>query len=433
MSDCAILIDTNLVLHFRAIDQIDWPSIAGCLSCTLVVAPILLRELEQQKIFNKSATLRARAAKAIDFLVAKMAEADPIVLRENVTLAFLDHEPAIDFAANRLVREVQDDHYIASALDYAAANGIATFIASSDGGMALKLRSRPVKVLRLPETYRLPAELDAEQKELREARLQIARMQAQKPSLQVRFADGSTHRAIRNAAALAHGLAPVSQIRAEHPLLPMPDDPGRSFNGDLASIGNLQGLYGLGSASGIERHNALLTHYYADYEAYLGEMDAWLERLRLSAEIQLELANDGSATATNIDVTLRFPSSVSVLRQRDWPRQPKAPKPPERGSSIASLLGGEQDFDFTRNLTPYLNIHDGSVYVDEDTRVVEFSAKSLKQKCTLTADRFLLTRGVELKDSGIEIDVEITYHEGEPLAQKLSIAFSEVEAEDSDD
>ena len=60
MTACDILIDTNLVLHFRPIDQVDWRSLTGFDRCTLVITPILLRELEQRMIGRFVAQVRTR-------------------------------------------------------------------------------------------------------------------------------------------------------------------------------------------------------------------------------------------------------------------------------------------------------------------------------------------------------------------------------------
>ncbi len=429
MTTCAILIDTNIVLHFQPIDQIDWLTITDCDDCIVVIAPILLRELEQQKIFNRSAALRARAGRMIDFLVQKMASPDPIVLRPHVTLHFVDHEPAIDFAINRLVREVQDDHYIASALDYQATTAETTFIASNDGGMALKLRARPIGNLRLPDALRLPAEVDAEQQELREAKLTIARMQSQRPKLSLQFKGGDKHLKVSNLKAIRSSIATPDKIRADHPPLPMPEVPGETtpFNGDLASLSGLRNTFGVGSPLSVQRYNDALGDYYLEYERYAAAMAAWLEWLRLSTEIELEIHNDGSATATDIDVTLRFPNSVTLMRSRDWPREPKAPEPPTMPGSMRAALGTPQGLAFPDPRPFDLNLRDGAVYVYEDKREVRFSCASLKQKCHLQADKFILTRDAALTGRGIEIDADITYHEAEPVDQKLAITFTEID------
>ena len=149
MDACEILLDTNLALHFPRLDQINWPALSGCKACTIVIAPILLRELEQKKIFGATPVLK-ETGEPDDRLPAWQ----DVGLRSDsgatgVTLLFMESEPAIDFASHNLVREVNDDHYIASAFERHARTGSATMIASNDGGMALKLRSRPISILRL--------------------------------------------------------------------------------------------------------------------------------------------------------------------------------------------------------------------------------------------------------------------------------------------
>jgi hypothetical protein len=429
MTTCAILIDTNIVLHFEPIGQIDWPTISGCSDCILVITPILMRELEQQKIFNRSEGLRERAGRMIDFLVQKMNAPDPIVLRPHVTLHFVDREPAIDFAANQLVREVQDDHYIAGALEYHAATRTRTFIGSNDGGMALKLRTRPIDNLRLPETLRLPKPVEAEQRELRDARLQIARMQAKAPVLSLRFPDGNRHLRVENLKAIPHRFAGPAEIRLEHPLLPMPQVPSATqpFDGDLASLGGLRGAFGLKSPAAVQRYNEQLGDFYLRYEQYAADMAAWLEKLRLSTEVKIEILNDGSATATDIDVTLRFPPTVTPMRSRDWPREPVVPKPPHRPGTVGAALSMIRDVPILSSLPHHFHDRDGTVYVYEEEREVRFSGASLKQKCSLRADTFLLMRDAVLAGRGIEVEADITYHEGEPVHQKLAITFTEID------
>ena len=222
MDSCDILIDTNIALHFPRIDQLDWPGLTGCRTCTIVIVPILLRELEQKKIFGATPSIRERAGRTIEYLVAKMAETDPIHVRPDVTLVFLEHEPGIDFEANLLVREVNDDQYIASAIEHAAKAGHDTGIASNDGGMALKLRSRPVSVLRLPDELRLPLDQDPRDKELREAKAQLVQLQTQRPKLATTFAGGLRKREIRNAKALPTRIATLDEIKSKHAPLPLP-------------------------------------------------------------------------------------------------------------------------------------------------------------------------------------------------------------------
>lgn len=437
MDSCDILIDTNIALHFPRIDQLDWPGLTGCRTCTIVIAPILLRELEQKKIFGATPAMRERAGRTIAYLVARMAETDLIHVRPNVTLVFLEHEPGIDFEANLLVREVNDDQYIASALEHAAKAGNDTRIASNDGGMALKLRSRPVSVLRLPDELHLPLEQDPRDRELRETKAQLVQLQTQRPKLATTFAGGLRKREVRNAKALATRIATLDEIKSEHAPLPLPapkqGDGVPRFTGDIAALSGLRAAFGALSPLSVERYNEALPRYYAEYDDYASRMAKWLERIRLSSTIVVELHNDGSATATDVDVALRFPEGIALCRPRDFPDEPKKPEPPRRpGTSAMSTRD-----PFARDLGYFphldLNVHDGAIHVNEKRRTVRFSAKSLKQKCVLTVDKFILTRSPAMADRGIEVDVEVTLHEGEPVRQKLAITFVETDASASDD
>lgn len=434
MSECDILIDTNLVLHFQPIDQIDWCALTECDRCTLVIAPILLRELEKKKIFSPSSALKERAGRTIDFLVGKMALPDPIDLRAKVTLAFVEQEPAINFSSHQLVREINDDHYIATAIERQAA-GRTTLIASNDGGMAMKLRSRAIKVLRLPDTLRLPDEVDAEAKELRDAKREIARLKSRLPKLSVTFRGGAAKQEIRNARAIDLGVPSLAKIRAEHPLLSLPREAPAPAPGALSGLRGISAL-GMPSRERIEQYNGALRDYYARYERYLGELREWSELLRLTAEVHLVLENDGSASATDIDVTVTFPQNVFLSSVRDRPSEPKAPKPPARPTLgvLNSYFGEEARITFPDYRALHFDFHDGAVYIDEDNpHAVQFSAKSLKQKCELCFDGFLLIRAPDLTGKGVEVEVDITFHEAEPVQHKLAITFVEVSAPESDD
>ena len=183
----------------------------------------------------------------------------------------------------------------------------------------------------------------------------------------------------------------------------------------------------------MERFNDALPRYYAEYDDYTSRLAEWLERLRLSATFVVELQNDGSATATDVDVTLRFPEGITVCRLCDFPDKPKEPEPPRRpgASAMTTRSPLARDLGYLPHLD--LNVHDGAIHVNEKRRTVRFSAKSLKQKCALTVDKFILTRSAAMTGRGIEVNVEITLHEAEPVREKLAITFVETDASVSDD
>lgn len=96
-------------------------AITGAKKCVLHIAPVLLRELEEQKVYNKSERLRERANAVVKWFAELADRPDPIELRPRVELVFIEHEPLVDFAGNRLSERTADDLLIASAT-YVAAN-----------------------------------------------------------------------------------------------------------------------------------------------------------------------------------------------------------------------------------------------------------------------------------------------------------------------
>ncbi|MEQ6335778.1 hypothetical protein [Sphingobium sp. MK2] len=61
MTSAHLFLDTNILMHFQRIDQIDWPDIADATECILLIAPVVIRELEKHKVQHSSPKLRERA------------------------------------------------------------------------------------------------------------------------------------------------------------------------------------------------------------------------------------------------------------------------------------------------------------------------------------------------------------------------------------
>lgn len=434
MSACDILIDTNHMLHFRRIDEIDWCSLAKCNECAIVITPILLRELEHNKIFNQSKALRKRASRSIEYLVSLMDQPEPNLLRPGVTLAFVERETRVDFSANGLSRDVHDDHFIACALERHQQGERRTMIASRDGGMALKLRSRPIDILRVPDDLALEAEVDPDQEELRDLRRENARLKSRQPKLRLTFADGSTKFEIRNPVELDLHPRSLSDTIAEFPSLPVPDSGPKgavvSSHGDFA--GNMRFVFSV-KPEHVEKYNSQLQAYYCDYEKYLRELEEWTELARLTMPIRLRLHNDGTATATDVEVIVTVPAGALLFASGEWLSEPDEPDPPLQ-PGILPIIGGYaqhyQDLSIPEHLRrrverlSEIDFREGGAHIEEDNRkVVEFAARSLKQKCDYMLGELLLTRAPTLAGKVIELDVKITLHEGEPVHQKLALTF----------
>lgn len=58
-----VFIDTNVALHYRRMDEIDWRQLTGADKVVIVITPVFFRELDKQKVTNKSEKIRDRSEK----------------------------------------------------------------------------------------------------------------------------------------------------------------------------------------------------------------------------------------------------------------------------------------------------------------------------------------------------------------------------------
>lgn len=390
-----VFIDANTALHFKRPDQIDWRTLVNADEVVLVAAPVLLRELEEQKVINRSSKLRKRAADYIKWLHQFVRRPDTDV-RARVRWWFLPDEPQLDFAAERLSPTIADDHLIASVLDYTRQSGVNALVATADLGLEVKLRSRRLGVLELPDELRLPVEPDPVELENNNLRRQIARLEARMPKLSVKFRDGAEHYTLSLRDPNANSVTSLDQVRADNPYMYGTQALGRPRDGIGATFADLQRLTQQAgvSAERADRYNEELEKYFDQHQQYLDDHAVWRETLSLHHLVKLVVANDGTAPACNIDLELFFPDGTRPVDEDDIPKVPKAPKAPRRPRGI-------MDFSDFRN-TDYVptllrpDLHgiinpnfDGQPIVGEDGASVRFGYRTLKHGFNVTIDSLL--------------------------------------------
>ncbi|MEQ9518547.1 MAG: PIN domain-containing protein [Parvibaculum sp.] len=398
-----IFVDTNTALHFRRPNEIDWCSLAASGQVVLVAAPVLLRELENQKIVNASRKLRERAGAFIKWLHPFVLDSTKEV-RTGVRWLFLASEPQIDFPAERLSLTVADDHLIAAVLEFSRERDEAVFVATADIGLLVKLRTRGVNVLTLPDEMQLPPEPDPLERENRALREEMRRIQSRMPRLVVRFPSGSQDCEVSLLRPRPKEIRNLQEIRSAHSVMMVPDSrppaPNDPYGFGLRNF--LVGLDSLGaSEESVRAYNDELREFYAKYENYLRSDEVWQELVGRHVSVEFALANEGSAPATNIDLELSFPAHISPVDADDLPKRPEPPSPPRKPGVFGMLEGYG-----TGHLSPY---HDASMFgarmpviggdgtpdVGRDGRSVCISFASLKHGFSETSEKLLLRFSAE--------------------------------------
>jgi PIN domain len=362
-----VFLDTNTALHFSRADQIDWQDLTGTPQVVLVVAPVLLRELEREKVHNPSRKLRERADNAVKWLATFLRDASPPPVRPGVTLKFLGTEPQVDFGAQRLSPSIADDQLIASVLEYQAGTHELVTVSTADVGLEAKLRIRRIEPLLLPEKFKLPAEPDPLEEKLRQTQRKLQRLESRLPDVRLAFENQTDRLELSLKAGRDPLDAPtLSEIQNRHaPLMKL-----RNF-----------GL----SNERIDNYNKELSEFYSAYAAYLEKLAEWEDQEARTFKVELVLSNRGSAPASHIDAVLDFPDDLEIMEIEMLPERPRPPKPPVRPSAfglseISEALSRYED-RFSRD--PLSTLHgialnpfDGAPVVEQHQ--VKFSLNRLK-------------------------------------------------------
>lgn len=303
-----VMLDTNTLLHFKRPDEIDWIALLGSRGVNLIVTPALVRELEEQKVKNRSKRLRTRAEALVRW-IADYIESDALVeIRDGVRLIFVRHSPMLDFAAYRLSPAVSDDEFIAHAIEAKREYDRDVIFFTADTGLRLKLPAHDFKVVRPPDDLKLRVELDSTERENANLRAELSRHKDRLPRLALTFPDGTFNFSL-----------PSMRLDIDKTEPEPPPDPW-----------------------GMVRPGA--------YNEYLRDFNEWKAAARSSTGFRVCLENEGSAVATNISVVLTFPDFVLAKELLEPPKVPEFLSPPNLSNFP---LGGEPLYSERHNTASF--------------------------------------------------------------------------------
>lgn len=346
-----VVIDTNLFLHYKRADQLNWKALQSA-DIELVVPAIVVRELEKAKNFGNSSRLKTRAAETITWLSKLMDQGFEVELKKGLRLRFETNEPDIDFPANSLIRELQDDVLIAGLINLAKNTSNRPVLATADLGVKSKARQRGFEVFAPVDADKLPEEPDPRDKELLELRKENLQFKNRQPRLKLAFTNGENR--LNTSPPNSNPSTPPAKldlIKQQHPFLESARDSTHT-----APLYQLVSVLTVIPESRRVAYNDNLQRFYYDYEKYLNRLEKYQAMARCRIELQFELFNEGTALATDIDIVLTFPEGAHVFKDIKLTQEPKPPTPPEKPTS--ALLGANlfesQNHDLSefRNFSP---------------------------------------------------------------------------------
>lgn len=324
MSTVAVVVDTNIFLHFRPLREFPWATLVGG-EVTVVVCAQVIRELDSQKDKASKSSIRDRARRALQLVEAGEDIANGVLLE------VLPFDTKAEAFPPELSVDVPDDRIVAVALELAEA-GRDVRVMTDDVGPRLKCRALRLPTLAAPDQMRLPVE-DETQKEIRRLKRELLELESASPTMSLSFPDG-TDNAIAN--------------RVEMPG-PAPEPPQHAKSGPTSELPPEVTVGEMLRALGVGADQAEVERFQG---AYRSAYERWQQCQAETVDLfsfYLCLQNDGGAPAKNPQVWLHVAErslvDFRIVAPDGVPRAPIMPRKP-------TILGGLDRFSVTGTREP---------------------------------------------------------------------------------
>ena len=336
-----VFLDTNVYLHYQPFDQIKWPEIVKADTVTIVVPPVIVRELNKHKELHPRSRVKRRAGAVLKKLSQLFESGSQAHLRDGVDIWLEDRDPVIDFAACQLNHKIQDDNLIASIIICQTETPEAEVILiTSDAGLALmaKANRQGIETTKLPDNLRLAEELDPDQKRIRELEQELRELKLQVPQLSLTFKDGSQHATFVLSSPVDLTREELEnrlkEIKQRHPKMKEQSEQVRELPEHKVftaiELATSLASRNFASPEDIVEYNKKLDEFYQAYVEYL-QKGIWFQNLkRRTAKLSILVTNNGTVPAKDVDVFMHFPDGFNLINEQDFPEPLKPPQPPSK-------------------------------------------------------------------------------------------------------
>lgn len=367
-------LDTQIFLHYQFFEDIKWTSALSFEKVALIVAPIVLRELDEQKNGQKTTKRsRERARKVLARLTELWANELSAEIRLGVTIQHVLEQPRVDFDALGLNRDWADHQLIASIIAFREQlnSEDQVVLITRDSGPTLKARQYGIRTIRLSSNLELVDEADPETVRIRELERELREAKGAFPKLSITFRSGNNTIECMLPAKPDES-APIIEtmmldLRAKYPLQayrkrlssPKQRKLWWWFKRDRGTVGELLAEQGYEHVSDteIDRYNEEIQRFFRTYEQYLLQLAGIEEFYSRALSLEMLLTNSGTAPAEDIDIFLHFPDGFALYTPENLPLNPQRPPPPQPPRTELEILqeGITRGFQNTLHYPPQID------------------------------------------------------------------------------
>lgn len=425
-----VFIDTNIFLHFKNFNEIDWLDISQSEACKLVIAPIVIDELDKYKSSNDERGKRARNALN---KIEERVESNNLTIRKKVSLDVLIKSPSKStFETSGLDLTKQDNQLIASIIEYKEIHPEEdVFLCTDDIGPRLRSKQFDIKIIKMPRTYLLPVKENALEKQIKALTKENALLKSRisKPLLlfydQKEFIKIKVHEKEYNKEANINDQ--IIKLKKGLPHMKIPNKDEKYLN-PMAVLSTLN----LIPEEKINDYNSRLDAYYEKYANYLSSLFDYERKQDLSIKINFAITNTGNIPCEDADIYCHFPDGFEVIESSEFEDPPKKPSPPSTPKSIFEDIASPM-IDFRPMLhginppidSPILNIQTNRPIIRKtNTYEVRFQIKYVKHLIVYPLEELMIIykQYSDMKNFSIDYSI-IAGNVPDPIEGKLNVVY----------
>ena len=319
-------LDTNILLHYKPLEQIDWCATLHARSVKLVLCLPVINELDEKKNDPRLGDRARRSTKDIE-----EHSADSAPIRTGVSVEIYNEDlRSGDFPAS-LNPNSQDDRIVHLARTYSDSDATRTVcVVTEDFGMKLRCKAGGIAVRGMDASDRLDNPGDEKDRKLREAQSELLRLKNRAPRFELTILrPGESRRENGN---YVFDLPPQwvdldaqRELEKKRRAHPKHSDPRPSYAGVVFS----NSLSALISPEQWQRYDQELDTYYAQYPEFVERLNTWGKFHSRTFRFCIQLENTGTSRASDIDLTLKLPKSILSLGKQTSPYWTAVPRPSE--------------------------------------------------------------------------------------------------------
>ncbi|HEX8523310.1 MAG TPA: PIN domain-containing protein [Tepidisphaeraceae bacterium] len=316
-------VDTNVLIHYHPLGDMDWCDICGVEEVTIVLCLPVLDELDKHK---NNLRLAERASKRVKEVREIKTKRDSKI-NKNVTLEIYSASMRATEFDDTLDPSNMDERIVQLVRKFAQERKADVALITEDIGMSVRADAHQIKVIEPPESQRLPNPMSDEQRQLLAVQREFTELKNRRPKLSITLLEPSfvlRRRKPWDVAALVEQANQLVQKKFER------QRPLRTYK-------------------------AQLDRYLAGVERFCETQNTVADESCRTFELYGTLWNEGKAAAKDVTITIDFPDQITGIfyDQHLFGNRTRPLKMPDENRVFQLQPPVVQPVPHNLNVTPY--------------------------------------------------------------------------------